>query len=65
MQPPILREVGVDLPIPTRIVVLLDKRRQFRQLFRRKLFHSFFDFGQTHPRILRTGLTARNALREG
>ena len=38
MQPPILREVGVDLPIPTRIVVLLDKRRQ---LFRRKLFHSF------------------------
>jgi len=41
MQPPILREVGVDLPIPTRIVVLLDKRRQLRQLFRRKLFHSF------------------------
>jgi len=47
-QPPVLSKIGIDLPIPRRIVSLADERHEFRQLARRQRIHSILNFSQAH-----------------
>jgi len=63
MQPSTLCEVRIDLAIPICIVPILDKSRQLRQFFWRKLVHCLFDLGETHSASLRGSLTTRNPVR--